>query len=32
VIIMVTFAIAYRLLSYGVLCFKLLRRRRWWQM
>jgi len=28
VIIMVTFAIAYRLLSYGVLCFKFLRRRR----
>ncbi len=28
VIIMVSFAIIYRLLSYGVLCFKLLRRRR----
>jgi hypothetical protein len=28
VIIMASFAIIYRLLSYGVLCFKLLRRRR----
>jgi hypothetical protein len=32
VIIMAGFAITYRLLGYGVLCFKLLRRRQWWQM